>query len=188
MQRMTLLIALLLLAMPALSGCIGPFAQEGDEDLAPDEEEDAPDDEQEDDERNETREDETRGNETREADDDDDEPKWQHENRTGTVSGTNALVTSSGLETETFTVEEDTLELKLNLTADGGELAVCIREPDTEEGECTEETTTENGGMEYSTQQPTPGEWGIEMEPADPGSHSIDYELGIGTLVPTERA
>lgn len=117
----------------------------------------------------------------------DDEAEWQHDNRTGTVSGTNALVTEAS-ETEAFEVENGTEELGLNLTTDGDDLDVCIQAPTDEEGECTAEEQTESGQMNWSAAAPAGGEWTVELTAQGTGPQSVDYELVIATLVPPDAA
>lgn len=105
--------------------------------------------------------------------------EWTYDNRTGTVSST-APVVLSGSETEALDVENGTLELALNLTADG-ELDVCIKEPGAEA--CTEEASTSDGNFMWNQTDPTGGEWTVEFSQSDVAS-DVDYEIVIGQLIP----
>lgn len=173
MRRATLLLALVLLTAPALGGCISnPMGDDGD---------------------TASREEPNNKTENETVEEDQPDARWEYENRTGTVEGTNAVVASEGNETEEVEVENGTRALSLNLSADGGELDVCIRAPSGDgsgngsyggQDGCDEETTTENGEANFSTQEPAAGTWKVEMSPAESGAHSIDYELVIGRLVP----
>ncbi len=104
---------------------------------------------------------------------------WSYDNRSGTVSST-APILLTGSEEEAFEVENGTLELALNLSADG-ELDVCIMEPGAEA--CTEEATTEGGNFTWNTTQPAGGEWTVALSHSGVLS-SVDYELVIGQLLP----
>lgn len=103
---------------------------------------------------------------------------WQSENRSGTVEGAALPVGPTGTE-ETFTLENGTVALALNLTADGGELELSISPPDCEDASCEESVTTQDGNASYSTTDPTAGEWTVTLSPATPGVSSIEYELVI---------
>lgn len=129
---------------------------------------------------------ETEGNESEEN-----ETEWRYDNRSGTVEGNPPLTEASA--TEDFTVAEGAEELALNLSADGGELDVCIKAPSgngsgnesgDNESSCTAEESTEDGNLTWSEEAPTPGEWSVEMTAQGIGPQSVEYELVIGQLVP----
>lgn len=190
MRWATLVLATALLAALALSGCIG-FGGE-DDDASPDGADDPygneTDDGNETGEENESRDNATRdGNETS----DEQEASWTYDNRTGSVQGANAIVGTSDSAEETFDVGPDTLELGLGLGAEGGELEMCIQKPSEDENgtgdDCDETVTTEDGNASFSAGEPAEGEWTVSLSPAEPGYHSIDYELAIAQLVPTGR-
>lgn len=183
MRRLTLLMALVLVTAPAVGGCLSnPLDGDGGETTS----EDPP----------------SNQNRTEnETETEDPGARWEYEDRSGTVEGTNAVVASEGNETEEVEVEEGTRALSLNLSADGGELDVCIRSPSgngsgngtygqadqgAQEG-CDEQMTTEDGNASFVTDEPAAGTWKVEMSPAESGAHSIDYELLIGRLVPAEE-
>lgn len=140
---------------------------------------------------NETTANETGENETSEGN----ETTWTSENRTGTVEGNNLLITHAS-ETESFDVGAGAEELRLNLTAEGGELDVCIKAPSgnesgnesSEESECTAEGATEEGNFTFSETAPTEGEWSVEMTAQGIGPQSVDYELVIAQKVPATMA
>lgn len=140
---------------------------------------------------NETTANETGENESSEGN----ETTWASENRTGTVEGNNLLITHAS-ETESFDVGADAEELRLNLTAEGGELDVCIKAPSGnesgnesgEESGCTAEGATEEGNFTFSETAPTEGEWSVEMTAQGIGHQSVDYELVIAQKVPATTA
>lgn len=139
----------------------------------------------------------TAGNETQDNQTDDgnqtgNETRWSYDNRTGTVSGTNAVATEAS-SSESFNVSEDARELQLDLSAEGGELDVCIQAPDggnesEEESECAAEESTQDGNLTWSTSSPAHGGWTIEMTAQGVGPQSVDYELVIGQLVPADAS
>lgn len=116
----------------------------------------------------------------------DEEPEWQHENRTGTVSGTNAILVDAS-ETEPFDVANGTQALALNLTADE-DLDVCIQAPEEEDGECNAQEETDDENTTWGMDAPPDGEWTIELTAQGTGPQSVDYELVISQLVPPEAA
>lgn len=105
---------------------------------------------------------------------------WSYDNRSGSVSSMDPVLLT-GSEEEAFEVENGTLELALDLSADG-DLDVCIMAPGAEA--CTEEASTEEGNLTWTTTQPAGGEWTVELRHSGVLS-SVDYELVIGQLVPT---
>ncbi len=107
--------------------------------------------------------------------------EWTYDNRTGTVSST-APVVMSGSETEALDVENGTLELSFNLSADG-ELDVCIMEPGAEE--CTEEGSTSDGSFSWNQTNPAGGGWTVELSQGGVASE-VSYELVIGQLIPAD--
>lgn len=117
----------------------------------------------------------------------DGDAEWQHDNRTGTVSGTNAIVASAS-ETEEFDVVNGTEALRLNLTTDGDDLDVCIRDPTAEGGECTAEEETEDGQLNWTAEAPPGGGWTVELTAQGIGPQSVDYELVVSQLVPPGAA
>lgn len=196
-------LAVLLVAAPAMSGCIG-FGGDGDgEDLnETSAENDTPSGENDSAEGNESGEgppgDANETGSENETQEDGGDATWTYDNRTGTVSGTNAIVTSSGSAEETFNVDPNTLKLALNLSAEGGELEMCLTQPggnesggnesgNTSQESCDETVTTEDGNASFTAESPTEGEWKATLRPAEPGHHSIDYELAIAQLVQQEE-
>lgn len=167
------LLAVALLAAPLLTGCIG-FGGEGDDGEADGNE--------------------TGGDENATAED---SPEWKSENRTGSVSPTSQL---SGGQTETFDVEDGAEELLLNLSADGGELEMCIKKPSSndsgnasdasaasQQDECDETKTTQDGNASFQASGPEPGEWTVELTAAGPATGDIEYTLTIAQKVPLEE-
>lgn len=112
-------------------------------------------------------------------------PEWTYENRSGTVSGENTPLTTANA-TEEINVTEGTKELTLNLSAEGGELDVCIRSPDESQDSCTAEEQTQEGNASWSTESPAGGEWTVELTAQGTGPQEVDYEMVIGKLVPPE--
>lgn len=112
-------------------------------------------------------------------------PEWTYENRSGTVSGENTPLTTANA-TETIDVTEGAKQLTLNLSAEGGELDVCIRSPDESGDSCTAEEQTQEGNASWSTEAPAGGEWTVELTAQGTGPQSVDYELVVGQLVPPE--
>lgn len=196
MRRLVAILALTLLTAPALSGCIG--GQDGEQ-AGPTGTSDPNDT------GNDSRANESGGNASGNGSgnasgngsgfgdgnesgfgdgngsDGDTSASWTYDNRSGTVSS-QAPVVLTGSEEEALDVENGTLELALNLSADG-ELDVCIMEPEAEG--CTEEASTEDGNLSWNATDPASGEWTVEL------SHSgtlsdVDYELTIGQLIPAE--
>lgn len=127
----------------------------------------------------------TAGNETMRNDtEEDDDTQWTYDNRTGTVEGTNAIVTQAS-ETEDWDVANGTHDLVLNVSAEGGELDLCIRSPDANESdECTDEVSTEDGNATWAASSPPGGQWSVEMTASGLGQQSVDYELVIAQRVP----
>lgn len=197
MRPATWLLTLTLLAAPVLSGCIGggdtqeldpanTSSDDGDQNDTSDDRSDGS-----------NASDQTGGNGTNESNASgngsasgdqpegnatEDEPSalWTYDNRTGTVSSTDPFLFPGEAE-ETFEVENGTLELALNLTADGGELDVCIKQPGADA--CTEEASTEDGNLSWETDDPAGGSWTVELTHTGLLS-SVDYELVIAQLVP----
>lgn len=189
MRPLIAVLALTLLAAPVLSGCVG--GQEGEEAGPTNTSEDN-------DTGNDTGDDGTSGNESGNesgnfsgnesgnesgfGDDNEtgnESASWTYDNRSGSVSSTDPILLT-GSEEEAFEVENGTLELALNLSAED-DLDVCIKEPGAEE--CTEEASTEDGNLSWNTTQPAGGEWTVELSHSGVLS-SVDYELVIGQLIP----
>ncbi len=169
------LLAVALLAAPLLTGCIG-F---GGEDAGG----------------NETGENQTQDDENATAEDD---PAWSSENRTGTVSPTSQF-TMEG-QTESITVEDGASQLLLNLSADGGELTMCIMKPggngsgnstastaDQQQGECDETKTTQDGNASYQASSPESGDWTVRLTAAQGTTGEVEYTLTIAQKVPLEE-
>lgn len=194
MRWTVIAIAATLLAAPALSGCIGGSG--GDEDL--DETSSGNDpasNESNSSEGNNTSGDAPPGGNETGSENETEEPgtTWTYDNRTGSVSGTNAIVHSEGSEQEEFTVEPNALKLGLNLSAEGGELEMCVSGPSGNESDngsgeqsCDETVTTEDGNATFAAEAPEEGDWTVTLRPAETGRHSIDYELVIAQLVEEE--
>lgn len=188
-------LAATLLAAPAMSGCIG-LGDGGDEDIG--ETSDG----------NDTFSDDSNSSEGNNTSDgppgdsnetgsenetEDGEATWNYDNRTGSVSGTNAIVASDGSAEEQFTVDSDTIQLALNLSAEGGELEMCLTKSSGNESgngsgeECDETVTTEDGNATFTADAPEEGDWTATLRPAETGHHSIDYELVIAQLIEEEE-
>ncbi len=162
------LVALLLAPMLLTAGCIGLPGDGGEEENATPEE----------------------ANETMDVEDDGAE--WMRENRTGSVSGSSAFFAEEG-ENESFTVSASTL--MLNLSAENGELEMCIQEPGNESAnesngsaqeDCDENVTTEDGEASFEQQAPESGEWTVRLTAAEPSASDIDYELSIAQRAPQD--
>lgn len=194
MRTLPWILAVMLIAAPALTGCIGVGGEGGDSDEAGNQTNET-------NETNETNDSNTSGNGSEDdssdgfiGDEEADGSSWRSENRTGTVSGTSQL---TGGTTETFTVEDGAEQLMLNLTADGGELEMCIREPgDNSSGHasgtdgfaqqeaCSETETTQDGNASFQASAPDSGEWSVELTAAQPTTGEIEYTLTIAQKVP----
>lgn len=127
---------------------------------------------------------ETNNNSTIEGKEDQEE--WSSENRSGSVPATSALVGEEAAE-ESF--EVDGSALVLNLSAEGGELDMCIQKPagnessnDSQE-DCDETVTTQDGNATFEADEPEAGNWTVRLSAADASSSEIEYELEIAQKV-----
>lgn len=190
MRTLPWLLAVMLIAAPALTGCIGFGGEDGGGEDEPG---------------NETNERDDTGNasdgdETSDdgfGDDEEDGTGWQEENRTGTVSPTSQL-TGEGVS-ETFSVPEGTEALAINLSADGGELDMCIIKPggdgsgnrtdarSAQQEECDEVQTTEDGNASFQATGPEPGGWTVELTAIQGTTSEVEYTLTIAQKVPLEE-
>lgn len=190
MRTLPWLLAAMLIAAPALTGCIG-FGDDADGEDEPGNETNDSDDTGNDSDNA------SDGNESSDdgfGDDEEDGTEWQEENRTGTVSPTSQL-TGEGVS-ETFSVAEGTEALAINLSADGGELDMCIMKPGGNESgnqtdarsaqqeECDEEQTTESGNASFQATGPESGEWTVQLTAAQGTTSQVEYTLTIAQLVP----
>lgn len=185
MERTTVLLsALLLLAVP-LSGCIA-----GGDDTGPESPNDTPNgsDGNQTEDPNESEGNET-GNETgnaseNETDEGGDGAEWQRENRTGQVSGVDLGATGPNAS-ESVNVTEDTQQMYLNVTTEGGELEVRVQPPGCQESSCEETTTTEEGNASLHFPETTAGTYNVTLEPTGPGPHDVKYTLSIAQQIDT---
>jgi hypothetical protein len=71
----------------------------------------------------------------------------------------------------------------LNLTADGGDIDLCLIGPSTEDGECEAEATAADGeNASVTLETPEAGEWIAELSISGLLLPSADYELTIAYL------
>lgn len=113
-----------------------------------------------------------------------DEPGWTSENRSGSVPATSAVVSEQAAE-ETFEVNGS--ELLLNLSAEGGELEMCLMkgggndsENDSQQEECDETVTTQDGNASFQATNPEQGEWTARLTASGQSESSeVQYELVI---------
>ncbi len=191
MRTLPWLLAAMLIAAPALTGCIGG----GDDGGAADEPGNDTNrtDDGDDGSGNASDDGNTSDDDGFGEGDDEDEASWQSENRTGTVSPT-SQVTGEG-QTETFTVD-GAESLMLNLSADGGELNMCIMKPSegssgnssgsavgAQQEECSETATTQDGNASYQASSPADGEWTVKLTAAQGTTGEVEYTLTIAQLV-----
>lgn len=185
-RALVLFAAVTLLAIP-VTGCIaGDDAGPTDTNQTPDDGASGNTSEEGNESGNETSEEpgtsETGENETAE----DDQPRWERDNRTGEVSGLDAGVTGPNAS-ESVEVSEDTETMFLNLTTDGGELEMRARPPGCEDAGCEETATTQDGNASLEIAAPEPGSYNVTLETTGPGAHDISYELAIASkIVPAD--
>lgn len=111
------------------------------------------------------------------------QPGWTSENRSGSVPATSAVVGEQAVE-ETFEVNGS--ELLLNLSAEGGELEMCLIKGggnesgnDSQQQECDETVTTQDGNASFQATNPEPGEWTARLTATEAQSSEVQYELVI---------
>lgn len=193
MRTLPWLLAVMLIAAPALTGCIGGDGGGDDEPgNETDDTGDAGDGSGNGSEANESEDDGFGG-------DDEEDPSWQSENRTGTVSPT-SQVTGDGAS-ETFTVSDGAEELVLNLTASGGELDMCIMKPGgdgsgnstaassgaQQQEACSETKTTQDGNASFQASSPESGDWTVKLTAAQGTTSEVEYTLTIAQKVPLDE-
>lgn len=110
---------------------------------------------------------------------------WSQENRTGTVSGTDLVITDPPSTQETFTVANGTLALQLNLSVQGDAMRMSIRDPGCSTDDCAQEVLTQSGEATHSVQAPLEGTWTLVLEVPGPGPVASDYTLAIAQLRPS---
>ena len=164
--------ALLLAAMVLTTGCIGMGGDDADQDVDAQSNDDT---RTEDEELNETDEPQTR-------------TEWSTETYEGSITGTTFFApeqTSDG-QSFSFTVENGTQQLFINLTSDGGELTMYVAGPDCSANEeCEEQVETESGEAQYAAEEPGAGEWNVRFFPQDPVASDVSYTADVaqGVLV-----
>lgn len=104
---------------------------------------------------------------------------WSSEERTGTVSGTGAVVNTPFTAEEAFTVANGTVQVVLNLTVEGNALTLSLRAPDCKASDCAEEVTTAGGKASFDVQSPAEGTWTAILELEGQGPVESDYTLEI---------
>lgn len=109
---------------------------------------------------------------------------WTLDNRTGTVSGNDLVVTPPPSASETFDVANGTLALALNLSAEGDELTLTARPPGCDAADCELEVQTQSGRARLSQEVPAEGTWTVTLTAQGPGPVSSNYALEIAQLVP----
>lgn len=129
-------------------------------------------------------------NNTSTLDQEEDQEEWSRENRSGSVPATSSLVGDQAAE-ESFDVNASVLVL--NLTADGGELDMCIQKAGGNEtrderdagaqDDCDETVTTQDGNATFEASEPESGEWTVRLSAADASSSEIEYQLEIAQKV-----
>lgn len=123
-----------------------------------------------------------RNNTTPTAEDEEEREQWTRENRSGSVPATSTLVGEEAAE-ESFEVNGSALVL--NLSAEGGELEMCIQKPSGNESgnasqdSCDETQTTEDGNATYETTEPEAGNWTVRLSASEASSSEVEYELVI---------
>lgn len=110
--------------------------------------------------------------------------RWVHDNRTGTVSGTDLVVTDPPSKQESLTVSKGTLMLLLNLTVEGDAMTMSVREPGCTSDDCAQEVQTQSGTATHAVQGPAEGTWTLLLIVPGPGPVSSDYTLEIAQQVP----
>lgn len=114
---------------------------------------------------------------------------WSYDNRTGSISGTGVPVAASSFEEEeTFTVGDNVSTLYVNVTSEGGELTLSLREPGCEDDTCAQEAQTVSGAASLQAMAPPSGEWLAVLTLEGTGPVSADYELQIAQLAPGSSA
>ncbi|PSG97337.1 hypothetical protein BRD56_06670 [Thermoplasmatales archaeon SW_10_69_26] len=165
--------ALLLAAMVLTTGCIG-MGDDADQDVDSQTNDDTP---SEDEQLNDT-----------ETDEPQTRTEWSTETYEGSITGTTVFTpeqTSDG-QSFSFTVENGTQQLFINLTTDGGELTMYVAGPDcSANDDCEEQVETESGEAQYAAEAPGAGEWNVRFFPQDPVASDVSYTADVaqGVLV-----
>jgi hypothetical protein len=114
---------------------------------------------------------------------------WTYDNRTGSISGTGVPVAGQPIEKEeSFTVGDNVSTVYVNVTSEGGELTLSLREPGCEDSECAEEAQTASGVASMQVATPSAGQWILVLTLEGSGPVSADYELQIAQLAPGSSA
>ena len=108
---------------------------------------------------------------------------WSYDNRSGTISGNGAFVNVPFTEEEKFTLQNGTVSLYLNLTAEGHELRVSVRAPGCADEACATEAETQSGSASLSFPNPVEGDYVAVLQLDGVGPVSADYTLEIATQV-----
>lgn len=110
--------------------------------------------------------------------------EWTYDNRTGSVSGANLLVSGPSAE-EALSVASGVLQMFLNVTASGDELTVVVTPPGCESADCEKEQTTQDGNASLSFSAPPEGSWSVRLAAEGLGPVSSEYALEAAQLVPS---
>lgn len=109
---------------------------------------------------------------------------WSYDNRSGTISGNGAVVNVPFTKEESFTVENGTAKLVLNLTVEGHDLTLSLRAPDCGAAECAEEVKSQSGTASIAMNDPMEGDWVAVLELEGTGPVQAEYTLEIAKLAP----
>jgi hypothetical protein len=104
---------------------------------------------------------------------------WSYDNRTGTMSGNGAFVNVPITKEEDFSVQDGTVSMYVNVTAEGHELHIAVRAPGCEDNDCATEADTQSGKATMSIPNPTEGDWVVVLELDGVGPMEADYTLEI---------
>lgn len=119
------------------------------------------------------------------------EPHW--DNRTGEISGTNAVFLSNGIGNETIEIPDTSKTFEVTLTAEDGELDGELYPPECEEDDNTHgedcshsidtfngtqgQTAKDGGTATFSTEDPDAGNWTLRLFKSDPGNNDVPYTI-----------
>lgn len=122
-----------------------------------------------------------------------DEPAfaWNRTTFEGSAPGPNLVVVFATGPTHNLTVVDGTKNLTINATSFNGEVLVDIYPPGCKDdngnqrgASCSHTADTEDGGT-WSTKNPDPGIWRIQVSKGDPGLGSTSYTVTADRLEPT---